>query len=102
VPDRRVFKLYSQNYLNIFRSSCHFIHSLSFVSYLLFDGQRLTLSWLFYTVTWEGDQAVEECTDDDEATIVERRRAILRVHRKVPDMKIEVEESDGSNDEVVV
>lgn len=62
------------------------------------------MSWLVYTVTWEGDQAVEECTDDDEATIVERRSAVLRVHRKVPDMKIEVEESDGgqsSEDEYV-
>ena len=55
-------------------------------------------------MTWEGDQAVEECTDDDEATVVERRNAVLKVHRKTPEVKIEVEESDdglSSEDEYV-
>jgi hypothetical protein len=55
-------------------------------------------------VTWEGDQAVEECTDDDETTVVERRNAVLKVHRKTPEVKIEVEESDdglSSEDEYV-
>ena len=55
-------------------------------------------------MTWEGDQAVEECTDDDEATVVERRNAVLKAHRKKPELKIEVEESDGgpsSEDEYV-
>jgi hypothetical protein len=55
-------------------------------------------------VTWEGDQAVEECTDDDEATVVERRNAVFKAHRKKPELKVEVEESDdgpSSEDEYV-
>jgi hypothetical protein len=55
-------------------------------------------------VTWEGDEAVEECSDDDEETVVERRNAILNAHRKKPELKIEVEESDdgpSSEDEYV-
>ena len=55
-------------------------------------------------MTWEGDQAVEECTDDDQATVVERRNAVLKAHRKEPELKIEVEESDdgpSSEDEYV-
>ena len=55
-------------------------------------------------MTWEGDQALEECTEDDEETIVERRNAILKVHHKKPELKIEVEESDdgpSSEDEYV-
>jgi len=58
-------------------------------------------------VTWEGDQAVEECTDDEEAAVVERRNAVLKAHRKTPEVKevkIEVEESDdgpSSEDEYV-
>jgi hypothetical protein len=55
-------------------------------------------------VTWEGDQAVEECTDDDEATIVERRNTVLKAHHKKPELKIEIEESDdgpSSEDEYV-
>jgi hypothetical protein len=55
-------------------------------------------------VAWEGDQAVEECTDDDEATVVERRNAVLKAHRRTPEVKIEVEESDdgpSSEDEYV-
>lgn len=54
-------------------------------------------------MTWEGDQAVEECTDDDEA-VVERRNAILKAHHKKPELKIDVEESDdgpSSEDEYV-
>lgn len=55
-------------------------------------------------MTWEGDQAVEECSDDDEETVVERRNAILKAHHKKPELKIEVEESDdgpSSEDEYV-
>jgi hypothetical protein len=55
-------------------------------------------------VTWEGDQAVEECSDDDEETVVERRDAILKAHSKNPELKIEVGESDdepSSEDEYV-
>ena len=55
-------------------------------------------------MTWEGDEAVEECSDDDVKTVVERRNAILKGHRKKPELKIEVEESDdgpSSEDEYV-
>lgn len=64
---------------------------------------------------WEGDQAVEECSDDDDA-IVQRRKAVLksrpkhqrgdadkkpRQHqdaRMVEPIKFEAEESDESDD----
>ena len=56
-------------------------------------------------MTWEGDQAIEECTDDDEATVVGRRNAVLRAHHKTQEAKIQVEESDdggpSSEDEYV-
>ena len=55
-------------------------------------------------MAWEGDQAVEECSDDDEETVVERRNVILKAHRKKPELTIEVEESDNgpsSEDEYV-
>ena len=54
-------------------------------------------------MTWEGDQAVEECTDDDEVTL-ERRNAALKANRKKPEVKIKIEESDdgpSSEDEYV-
>ena len=55
-------------------------------------------------MTWEGDEAVEECSDDDVKTVVERRNAILKAHHKKPELKIEIEESDdgpSSEDEYV-
>lgn len=63
---------------------------------------------------WEGDQAVEECSDDDDA-IVQRRKAVLKSRpknqrgdpdkkprhqdaRMVEPIKFEAEESDESDD----
>jgi hypothetical protein len=38
-------------------------------------------------VHWEGVQAVEECTDDDEVTVVERRKAVLKSQSKQREAK---------------
>jgi len=67
-------------------------------------------------VNWEGEQAVEECTEEDEKTVMQRRRAVMKARpaqqrnghpdgkrgppntRLVEALKFEAEESDGMDD----
>jgi len=65
-------------------------------------------------VNWEGEQAVEECTEEDETTVMQRRRAVMKARpahqrnghadgkrpntRLVEALKFEAEESDGMDD----
>ncbi len=57
----------------------------------------------FSAVVWEGDQAFEECSDDESA-ILARRQVALKAHKAFPEHEIkqpieESEESSSSEDE---
>ena len=64
-------------------------------------------------MNWEGEQAVEECPEDDETTVMQRRRAVMKARptqqrngqadggpntRLTEALKFEVEESDEMDD----
>jgi hypothetical protein len=53
-------------------------------------------------VTWEGDQAIEECTDD-ETILLARRKDALKARKRTQQTKfvVESEESESSEDEYV-
>ncbi|KDR80731.1 hypothetical protein GALMADRAFT_241158 [Galerina marginata CBS 339.88] len=54
-------------------------------------------------MTWEGEHAVEECTED-ETTVISRRKAALKTRKRTPETKYvveESEESESSEDEYV-
>jgi hypothetical protein len=70
----------------------------------------------YFIVHWEGEQAIEECTDEDDTIVMQRRNAVLKIRpaqqrnglpdgkrgradpRLVDALKFEAEESDDMDD----